>query len=182
MNLFVLIGTSNSPPVFQSVWVEVGSLGAGTTVGPVIPQVHPVTCPVPDLADTVVELPSSDKPWCESQAPGQTSARPAHLMDLLRFIALWAHEQRSGCPPVASGIGCSAMVFLNKWLRQGGPVHIPSRYFLPAGTSSFCRARWGWPVSEDGLGCSLSRQWSHIHLDAHSKTHQSGHLFPNPRR
>lgn len=99
---------------------------------PVIPQVDPATCPVPDLADTAVELPSSDKPWCESQAPGQTSARPAHLMDLLRFIALWAHEQRSGCPPVVSGIGCSAMVFLNKWLRQGGPVQIPSRYFLPA--------------------------------------------------
>lgn len=102
-------------------------------------------------------------------------------MDQIRFNILWAHELRSGCPLVASGTGCSTMLFLNKWLRKWGAIKIPSRYFLPVATISFCRPRWGRPISEDKFGFRLSWERSYMYLDGHSKPHQSGCLFPNPR-
>lgn len=129
----------------------------------------------------MVELRSSDMQRGKSQTPGQSSACLAHLMAQLRFNILWACKLRSGCPLVAAGIDSSVMHFLNEWLRQWSLVQIPNGYILLARTSSFCRASWGRPDSEGNLGCSLSRQRTHIHLDVHSKLHQSGHSFPNPR-
>lgn len=118
-------------------------LSACTEVGQVIPQGHLATGPVPDWAHTVVELPSSDEQWGKSQAPGYTSACPAHLhlYGPVRFNILMNWAGNVHWWPQALLLSLSALPGWKGW--DSGSCPDNKWWFLPVGTSVFAVSFWG---------------------------------------